>query len=87
MTEDQLEAMRAGKERAQQRRREEAARRVSAYQAWLRRHASALGARHHGPDAYSRWQQVSREMPEIPSDHDYRLVRGGRAASFPDGRE
>ena len=70
-----LAAMRAGRERAQRRRREAAQRRIDAYARWLREDAEAWAQRHTSPEAYGRWQRVNRAMPEIPSDSDYRLVR------------
>jgi len=68
LTEEQLQAMRAGRERAQQRRREEAQHRVSNFQAWLREDATARVQGRRSP-----------MMPAIPSDNDYALVRGDAA--------
>lgn len=77
MTEEQLEAMRAGRERAQQRRCGEARKRVSAYQEWLRAERNAFERRVDGTvEALREHHRVLGAMPVLPTDADYRLTRG-----------
>lgn len=65
-----LAAMRRGRERAREARRQEAQQRIEQFEAWVRRERQA---RERGD------LTVLREMPPIPSDADYRLVRGDAA--------
>lgn len=65
-----LSRLRAGKAKADARKRRESIARVKAYQAWL---AWVLEADRRGVPFVAQL----RRMPEIPSDHDYRVANHG----------
>lgn len=69
MTDQQLAAMAAGRQRAQVRRQRHAVERVQAFKRWLAAESKALasGDREH-------WREILRAIPAIPSDRDYRLA-------------
>ncbi len=71
MTSAHLTAMRVGRTRAARLRRRESIARVKAYRAWLRADAAYYGAKHLGLRIPPK-----PAMPEVPSDHDYRVSRG-----------